>query len=350
MPTPVRPAPFPLTLLSERLTREEFFHFYEKTARILTAHGVARPLDIQAFAVESPDFWNTPLEASEDDHAYGGPTRLVLIAVAPAMRDVLFAAGLSCDRSRRTEMLIGELGDGPGFFPALFEKLAQERMPIATIAIREPDKDASRAMAVLARTPAAIARIREALNIGEWKVAMIPGWSCHNRFDPLPIARMPANVSLEGFFPRANRLSQARASAPVFLNVQLFALLPAGTPLSAQPPEHLMVATTDPILRTSLHSAAQAVGAPRRTEDLNGFVPPPNRGQPGFFAEMFHAMETHGLTVLTWMLQNPTGPDGHPDDSGSFVLARTTAASAALLEKLGIGGLEPFEPPAATHG
>jgi hypothetical protein len=39
-------------------------------------------------------------------------------------------------------------------------------------------------------------------------------------------------------------------------------------------------------------------------------------------------MELHGLTVLTWMLQNSTGPDGRPDDSGSFVLTRTTAARA----------------------
>jgi hypothetical protein len=346
---PVPSAPFPLTLLSERLTMEEFFHFHEKTARILTAHGVARRLDIQAFAVESPDFWNTPLEAPEDDHGYGGPARLVLIAIAPAMRDVLFAAGLSCDRSQRTEMLIGDLGDGAGFFPALFEKLAQERMPIATVAIREQGKDASRAMAVLARTPAAIERLKEALGIGEWKMAMMPGWSCHNRFDPMPIARMPDEVSLGDFFSRANQISRARAGEPVFLNVQLFSMLPARNPLSDQPPERLIVATTDPILRTSLHSAALAVGAPRRTEDLNGFVPPANRGQPGFFEGMFQAMELHGLTVLTWMLQNSTGPDGRPDDSGSFVLTRTTAASAALLEKLGIGGLVPFEAPDATH-
>jgi hypothetical protein len=348
--TPNRSAPFPLTLLSERLTMEEFFHFHTMTARIQAAHGLVRPLDLQAFAVESPDSWNTPLAAPEEDHGYDGPARLVLIAVAPAMRDALFAAGLSCDRSRRTELLIGEIGDGPGFFPALFDKLAKERMPIATVAIREPGKDASRAMAVLARTPRAIARIKEALRIGEWKMAMMPGWSCHHRFDPMPIARMPDDVSLGGFFSMANQVSNARVGAPVFLNVQLFALLASGAPLGDQPPERLMVATMDPILRTGLQSAAHAVGAPRRTEDLKGFVPPSNGGQPGIFAEMFRDMETRGLTVLTWMLQNSDGPDRRTHDGGSFILARTTEASAALLEKLGIGGLEPFEPPAATRG
>ena len=158
----------------------------------------------------------------------------------------------------------------------------------------------------------------------------------------MPLARMPEDVSLGGFFEQANRCCNARVGAPVFLSVQLYALLPPTAPVPTKsPPERLIVATNDPTLRSALQRAAISVGAPHGPEGLNGFVPPHNHGQPGFLSSMFHGMAQHGLMALASTFQSDRNSQGM--DDGMFVLVRTPETVAALLQKLGIGGLEPFD-------
>ena len=342
MSSPLPLAPFPLTLLSDRLTLAEFFHFNKKTGTIQAEHGVKRRLDIQAYAVESPEIWNTPIESPEEDRGNQVPERLLLIAVAPAMRDLLFEVGMTCGRKKNAHHSEADVRDGVGLIGGIFDKLRQEGVPLATVPFRVRGYDASLAMAVLARTPPAIARLMKTLRISQWKVSMMPGWSCHNRGGRMPLARMPEDVSLRGFLEQADRCCNARVGAPVFLNVQLYALLPGSAPIPHdRPPERLIVATNDPMLRSALHDTATSVGAPRRPEDLNGLAPPDNHGQPGFFSGLFSDMETNGLTALASTFQSDV--NGAFEERGTFVLARTPQTVASLLQKLGINGLDPFD-------
>lgn len=339
--SPLPLASFPLTLLSDQLTLAEFFHFNEKTVGIQQEYNVRRRLDIQAYAVESPEVWNTPLASPELDRSNGVPERLLLIAFSPAMRDLLFEVGMTCGRKKDARHREADVQDGVGILSEIFAQMRLEGMPLATVPFRVRGFDASLAMAVLARTPPAIARVMKTLRISKWDISMMPGWSCHNRGAPMPIARMPDDVSVGGFFEHANRSCNARAGQPVFLNVQLYALLPASAPIpSEHPPDRLIVTSNDPTLRTSLQKTAVAVGAPRGPQDLNGFVAPHNFGQPGFFADMFRDMERHGLPVLASQFQS--APNAPVEDQGMFILARTPPVVTALLQKLGISGLEPF--------
>jgi hypothetical protein len=340
--SPLPLAPFPLTLLSDRLTLAEFFHFNEKTGKIQAEYGVKRRLDIQAYAVESPELWNRLITSPDEDRGYQVPERLLLIAFAPAMRDLLFEVGLTCGRRKDGRPLEADVRDGVGILAEVFAKLRKEGIPVATVPFRVRGYDASLAMAVLAQTPPAIARLMKTLRISEWKVSMMPGWSCHNRGGSMPLARMPEDVSLGGFFEQANRCCNARAGAPIFLDVQLYALLPPTAPVPNHvPPERLIVATSDPTLRSALQRAAVSVGAPRGAEGLNGFLPPHNHGQPGFLARMFHGMAQHRLTALASTFESDRlSPEV---DAGMFVLVRTPETGAALLQTLGIGNLEPFD-------
>lgn len=339
--SPLPLAPFPLTLLSDQLTLAEFFHFNAKTAQIQTEYDVKRRLDIQAYAVESPEVWNAPLESPEQDRGYTVPERLLLIAFTTAMRDLLFEVGMTCGRKKDARHLEADVQDGVGILSEIFAKMREDRIPLTTVPFRVRGYDASLAMAVLARTPPAIARLMKTLRISKWNISMMPGWSCHNRGQPMPIARMPEDVSMGGFFEEANRCCNARAGEPVFLNVQLYVLLSPSAPIPRdQPPERLIVATNDPTLRTALQKAATSVGAPHGPQDLNGFVAPINVGQPGFFAGFFRDMERHDLPVLASRFHSETNE--HADEAGMFVLVRTPQAVTALLDKLGIGGLEPF--------
>jgi hypothetical protein len=283
--SPLPLASFPLTLLSDRLTLAEFFHFNKKTGAIQAEHGVKRRLDIQAYAVESPEIWNTPIESAAEDRGNQVPERLLLVAVAPAMRDLLFEVGMTCGRRKNAHHSEADVRDEVGLIGAIFDKLRQEGVPLA---------------------------------------------------------RMPEDVPLRGFFEQADRCCNARVGAPVFLNVQLYALLPGSAPIPHdRPPKRLIVATNDPTLRSALHDTATSVGAPRRPEDLNGLAPSDNHGQPGFFSGLFGDMETNGLTALASTFQSEV--NGAFEDRGMFVLARTSQTVASLLQKLGIGGVEPFD-------
>lgn len=337
--SPLPLAPFPLTLLADQLTLAEFFHFNQKTARIQVENNISRRLDIQAYAVESAELWNTPIASPAQDRATAVPDRLLLIAFSPAMRDLLFEAGMTCGRKRDSRDLEAEVHDGVGILAEIFARMQVEGIPLATVPFRVRGCDASLAMAIFARTPPAIARLMKTLRISRWNVAMMPGWSCHNRGEPMPMARMPDDVSVGGFFEHANRCCNALAGQPMFLNVQLYALLPPSAPLPRErPPDCLIVGSNDPTLRTSLRKIAVAVGAPRGSQDLNGFVAAQNFGQPGFFADLFRDLERHGLTVLASQFQPANAP---AKNQSIFILARTPRVVTALLQKLGISGWEP---------
>lgn len=344
MSSPLPLAPFPLTLLSDQLTLAEFFHFNRKTEQFQAEYKIIRRLDIQAYAVESPEVWNASLASPEQDRSLQVPERLLLFALTPPMRDLLFEAGMICGQRKGASRQAADVIDGVGILTELFAKLQHEGMPLATMPFRVHGYDASLAMAVVARTPPAIARLMKTLRISRWKVSMMAGWSCHNHGAPMAIARMPEDVTVRGFFEQAHRIAKALAGTLVILDVQLFSLLGAGEPLSRDRlPERLILATRDFTLRSSLQKVACGVGAPRRAEDLNGFMPPHNVGQPGIFAGMFRDMEAHGLTAITWLVKEPGNPADRPDNHETFILVRTQAAVAALLEKLGIGGMETFE-------